>query len=95
MANPTTVGCTKKSWTKVVDEKTVGSIYLQGSFFMKAKAYFVFVDTGEDAPTIAPGESGSTAIPMESEYLPFNSTVAIDIYLWPPKRDTVAVINAE
>lgn len=95
MADPTTVSCTKRTWTKVVDNKTVGSVYLQGNFFRKAKSYFVFLDTGGTAPTIEPGESGSAAIPMESEYLPFNSTVAIDIYLWPPKRDTIAVVNAE
>lgn len=95
MANPTTVSCTKKTWTKVVDNKQVGSIYLQSTFFKKAKAYFVFLDTGETAPTLSPGESGSTAVAMESEYLPFNSNVAIDIYLWPPGRDTIAVISVE
>lgn len=95
MANPVTVNCPKKEWTKVASAKTLGTIWLNGNFFSKGKAYFVFQDAGGSTPTLYPGESGSTAIAIKDEILPFESTVAIDIFLWPPSADIVAVVSAE
>ena len=89
------VYCTKKTWTKVVENKTVGNVYLQGNFFRKAKAYFVHQNTGGPSPDLSPGDDGSTAVMMDCDTLPFSVSSAIDIYLWPPSRDITAVVDAE
>ena len=94
MANPVVVSCPIKTWTKVVDNKTVGWIYLQSTFFDADTAYFTFVDTGETGPSIDPGATGHAAVPMESQSLPFNSSDAIDIYLWPNQEDITVLVSA-
>ncbi len=95
MANPTVVSCTKKTWAKVVDNKTIGSINLKGGRKTKSMAYYLYNDTGEAAPTANPSLVTSTAIEMESQYLPFNSAVAIDIYIWALSGGVTAVVAAE
>ena len=95
MANPTRIDCPRRTWTKVVDNKTVGSIYLSGGSKTKSVASFVFMDAGEAAPTDNPSAAGSTAIEMETKYLPFNSTVSIDVYIFANSRGVSAVVSAE
>lgn len=95
MADPTVVSCTKKTWTKVVDNKTTGYIYLQTVLFFSPKVYFTFVDTGGAAPTIAPGVAGNKAVAMERRSLPISVSDAIDVYIWPSKRDTDVLVSME
>ena len=58
----------KKTWVKVVDNKTIGTIHMRGNYFIDSKAYFVFVESGSAAPIISPGQDGSTAIEMDGGF---------------------------
>ena len=94
MANPSLVSVPKKTWTKVVDNKTVGWIYAQGVFSSKLKTFFEFMDTGEAAPTLTPFEANSKAIKLEGDSLPLNRSLATDVYFYTLNSGLTVIVDA-
>jgi len=95
MANPVSVPCPKDVWTKVIENKTSGNVYIQVATNVHTRdfprVYFARKDTGEDAPV-----DGSIAVAAMAECttLVLENSVASDLYIMPTVEDQNVLVDA-
>ena len=90
----TSVMVSKNTWVKVVDNQTLGHVFINDNYLAGESVFVVFLDAGDSAPSLLPSEYGSNAILVESTYLPYSSPSGIDVYLYSYKYDISAVVTS-
>jgi len=95
MSNPTTVSCALGVWTKVLDNKTTGNVYIQSPDWPQVVAmtpvYCAWVDTGQAAPET---DVFTGAILLDDNVINFDRTAASDCYLCPIQKAVSALVDA-
>lgn len=95
MANPAVVNCPVNVWTKVLNNKTEGRVYIQSPDWPQVVAmtpvYCAWVDTGQTAPET---DVFTGAILLDDNVISFDRTAASDMYLCPIQKAVSALIDA-
>jgi hypothetical protein len=92
MANPVKIDCSKSEWTKVIDGKTTGNVFLKVPDWPTAEmteVWFCVQDTGAAEPT-----DFDIAVRLDDNILTLDRTAASDVWLYPAEVSLPVVVDA-